>query len=68
MTGVLAGRAATNGPVIIAAPSLFYVVWSMKKFERSFLWERLPMKELLFGSGKSKAKEDEGQYIQPMFL
>merc|ERR1719171_2023061 len=49
MVGVLLGRATTNGPAIIAAPSLFYVVWSMRRFERAYLWEKLPMKELMEG-------------------
>lgn len=63
MTGVLLGRAATNGPGLIAASSIFYVVWSMNKFERQFLWEKLSMKELMEGA-QTKQKADDGEYKQ----
>jgi hypothetical protein len=68
MVGVLLGRASTNGPCIIAAPSLVYVLWSMKKFERQFLWEKLPMSELMDENAKFATKKDGGQYIQPMLV
>jgi hypothetical protein len=64
MTGVLLGRATTNGPGLIAGASLFYVVWSMQKFERSFSWEKIPFTNLMDGSTE-KPKPDCGTYVQP---
>jgi len=70
MIGVLLGRAATCGPGILATPSLFYVIYSMKKFERSFCWEKLPFEQLKAdwgqGGGTSKhQKKAVGEYVQP---
>merc|ERR1719326_627403 len=42
MIGVLAERAETWGPMAIASPSLIYVIWSMRRFDGQFKWEKLP--------------------------
>merc|ERR1719413_264930 len=42
MTGVFVERADTWGPAAIAAPAVFYVLWSMKRFDTMFAWEKLP--------------------------
>ena len=71
MTGVLLGRATTNGPGLIAAPSIFYVMHSMRTFERAFCWEKLPFDELK--NGKSAGSQSQptvqkkaiGEYVQP---
>lgn len=70
MTGVLLGRASNNGPGIIAAPALVYVLHRAKQFETSS-WETLPYKELKIGSKQHKPvqrKEDSGEYIQPFMM
>jgi hypothetical protein len=70
MTGVLLGRASTNGPGIVAAPALFYVLHRAKQFETSS-WETLPYKELKMGSKLQKPvqrKQDSGEYIQPFMM
>lgn len=63
MTGVLLGRATTSGPGIIAACSMPYVIWSMRKFETAFAWEKLPFKELV-EPAVCKPKADVGEYVQ----
>jgi hypothetical protein len=65
MTGVLLGRAATSGPGAIAASSMVYVVYSMRKFEKRFSWEKLPFIELKEENSKVKRKPDCGEYVQP---
>jgi hypothetical protein len=70
MTGVLLGRATTNGPGIIAAPALFFVLYRASQLERSS-WESLPYKELKMGHKFEKSvqrKEDSGAYIQPWMM
>jgi hypothetical protein len=66
MTGVFLGRATTNGPGIIAAPALFYVILQARKLEKT-PWEQLPYQELKMG-GKAKLtrKESSGddRYMQ----
>jgi len=65
MTGVLLGRASTHGPGIVAACSLPYVIWSMRRFEHAFSWKFLPFKELMDPpETKHKPKPDSGEYIQ----
>jgi hypothetical protein len=46
MIGVLMRRAETWFPVVVAAPSLWYVIWSMNRFDKAFSWENLPFSEL----------------------
>jgi hypothetical protein len=65
MIGVLNGRAEVEGmvqPAGIAAPSLLYVVWSMRRFDTAFTWLTLPITEVL-GAEKSQRKLD-GEYVQ----
>jgi len=66
MTGVLIGRATTSGPGFIAAATLPYVLWSMRRFESKFAWEKLPFKEAVDGSEEGHVtKADHGEYVQP---
>jgi len=71
MTGVLLGRASTNGPGLLVAPSIFYVLHSMRTFERAFCWERLPFEELKkekspgSQSPPTAQKKRMGEYVQP---
>lgn len=66
MTGVLYNRAGAVGPAMIAAPSIVYVVWSMRRFETAFSWENLPFQELQQASVTEVEKRPNcGQYIQP---
>jgi len=68
MIGVLLGRASNNGPAIIAAPALVYVLWSQRKFETHFSWQKLPYSELMgdaLEETESKQKQDVGDYVQP---
>lgn len=43
MSGVLLGRVTSKIPGLIAASSIFYVVWSYQRFNRKFVWERIPV-------------------------
>jgi hypothetical protein len=65
MTGVLLGRARTNGPGVIAACSFVWVFYSMRKFEKQYSWEKLPFKELKSGDKGVARKEACGEYVQP---
>merc|ERR1719230_1869600 len=47
MTGVFVERSDSWGPAAIAAPSIFYVIWSMQRFETMFAWEKLPNTEVV---------------------
>jgi hypothetical protein len=64
MTGVLLGRASTNGPGAIAAPALFYVMYKAKQLETT-TWENLPYQELKMQKSKVKRKDPCGAYVQP---
>jgi len=46
MTGVLLHRAATKGPGLIALSSLLFLAPSYIRFDRAFLWERLPFQSV----------------------
>merc|ERR1719163_1884015 len=59
MIGVLGRRAETWGPVIVAAPSLFYVIWSMNRFDKKFSWEYLSYKKAV-DCDKDKIKRPQG--------
>lgn len=79
MIGVLARRGETYGPAAIAAPSLAYVIWSMKRFDTQFHWEYLPFTLLAAADDKTdrmavqdkkekkvKAEQDpNATYVQP---
>jgi len=52
--------------MIIAAPSLIYVLWSMQRFNTKFNWEKLPYEEMMVGHANSKTPRDAvGSYVQP---
>jgi hypothetical protein len=70
MIGVLAKRAANLGPMIIAAPSLGYVIWSMQRFKTQFNWEKLPFEELMLDkvSDAKTPRESLGTYVQPELM
>jgi len=62
MIGVLARRGADWYPCAVAAPSLFYVIWSMNRFEVKFSWEYLSFQKAV----QSKpAGKNEGKFVQP---
>jgi len=71
MIGVLTERAATYGPMIVASPSIVYVLWSKQRFETQFAWEKLPHTSVIadadaISSGSKKvSKEISVMYIQP---
>lgn len=73
MAGVLFGRAASRGPGFIALSSLVYIVWSMRRFESAFSWQKLPFKQLMdpaestqnWISLLSKNRVVSGEYKQP---
>jgi hypothetical protein len=75
MIVILFRRAETWFPVIVAAPSLFYVTWSMKRFDKKYSRECHPYKVLArgengFGANAASAKSAKsvGNYVQPEFL
>jgi len=66
MTGVLQGRADVTGyfqPATISAFSLVYVIWSMRRFETAFSWEKLPITKVL--AGEKTQTTLKGEYVQP---
>jgi len=68
MIGVLMLRSATIRPLVAVAPTLFYVIWAMKRFERKYTWESLPYKVMVENSGKAKGAKSAGpvgSYVQP---
>mmetsp|Transcript_16757 Transcript_16757/g.52803 ORF Transcript_16757/g.52803 Transcript_16757/m.52803 type:complete len:836 (-) Transcript_16757:64-2571(-) len=66
MTGVLFQRATSSYPAWIAASCLFYVAWSINRFDTHFSWEKLPFKYIVSGKDEDKVKRQlEGRYIQP---
>mmetsp|Transcript_118982 Transcript_118982/g.210430 ORF Transcript_118982/g.210430 Transcript_118982/m.210430 type:complete len:197 (+) Transcript_118982:1-591(+) len=68
MTGVLLGRSNSSGPGIIAAGSLFYVLWSFNRFRGLFSWERLTIHEVVVGKRNPKVlSAAESTYVQPQF-
>merc|ERR1719262_1004408 len=62
MIGVLARRGADYWPCAVAAPSLFYVIWSMNRFDKKYSWEYLSFKKACQSKPSGKS---EGDYIQP---
>jgi len=69
MTGVYYRRGANSGPMLVAMPSIFYVWWSMHRFDTAFAWETLPFGELTEHSTLSaKKRVIEGEYMQPEMI
>mmetsp|Transcript_47808 Transcript_47808/g.102477 ORF Transcript_47808/g.102477 Transcript_47808/m.102477 type:complete len:792 (-) Transcript_47808:98-2473(-) len=69
MTGVLARRATSWGPAVIAAPTILYVLLSLRRFDEAFSWEKLPFSELMGAlAEKRKTRDMEGTYSQPELL
>jgi hypothetical protein len=75
MTGVFYCRAtssedtAVTAPVIISALAIPYVTWARRKFEESFIWERLPFGEIFQGLDEGANKSQiKGHYMQPECL
>jgi len=69
MTGVYYRRGANSGPMLVAMPSIFYVWWSMHRFDTAFAWETLPFGELTEQSTLSAKKRTiEGEYTQPEMI
>jgi len=64
MVGVLFGRAPTPYPGMIIAPSIFYVIWSLGRFQTAFSWENLPF-EVVAEHAEVKKRAMKGSYIQP---
>jgi len=67
MIGVLAERASNYGPAIIAAPSIVWVFFSKGKFD-NYIWEKLPIQELIRGKPSPYKRPNKGQYVQPELL
>mmetsp|Transcript_3756 Transcript_3756/g.9911 ORF Transcript_3756/g.9911 Transcript_3756/m.9911 type:complete len:838 (+) Transcript_3756:59-2572(+) len=66
MVGVLDQQAGSRGPVIIAAPSIVYVLWSMRRFSTKFTWEKLPFQDLMQQPDRAFQKSILFKvYIQP---
>jgi len=69
MTGVLLGRADSNGPGMISAASLFYVLWSFDRFKGLFSWERLTIYDLVTEKRNPKMVSGvDSTYEQPQFI
>lgn len=68
MTGVLYDRASSGIPSFVSAAALFYVSWSMKRFEARFLYEKLPFEEMLREGATSKHRGEGLPYVQPEWL
>jgi len=47
MVGIIDQHAGHPGPVIIALPSVLFVIWSMRRFRTAFYWNRLPFQEII---------------------
>lgn len=65
MIGVLGGRAEQSGivqPAGIAAPSLLYVIWSMRRFDSAFSWTTLPITQVL--KQEKSQRSLDGEYSQ----
>ena len=70
MSGVLVNKANGYGPGLISAASIVYALYSMRRFERHFAWERLSFQELMGKAQvdpmcKMKQKTFDGEYEQP---
>jgi hypothetical protein len=67
MIGVISGRAEMSGftPTCIVAPTLIYVVMSMRRFDNAFNWEELPITKVVNPDKSIKLRSLEGAYTQP---
>lgn len=68
MTAVLIGRSATIFPGLIAATSVFYVLWSLDRFGTEFNWELLPFEEVAKGvkdAARDERRKSKHAYVQP---
>jgi len=69
MTGIYYRRGNNYGPMLISLPSIFYVLWSMRRFESLFSWETLPFQELTDEATlKATKREIKGEYMQPEMI
>eukprot|EP00930_Biecheleria_cincta_P042553 TRINITY_DN2927_c0_g8_i1.p1 TRINITY_DN2927_c0_g8~~TRINITY_DN2927_c0_g8_i1.p1 ORF type:complete len:797 (-),score=136.95 TRINITY_DN2927_c0_g8_i1:223-2613(-) len=74
MSGLLLQKAYGYGPAIISVASVVYVVWSMRRFEHQFAWQKLSFEEIMdknrfddqeFKDLKMKRRDADGEYVQP---
>jgi len=72
MSGVLCARAATYGPMLVALPSAAYILWSLRRFDTTLLWEKLPLQEIkdiqrpgAMTRRRSGVLDVQGHYVQP---
>mmetsp|Transcript_94112 Transcript_94112/g.172510 ORF Transcript_94112/g.172510 Transcript_94112/m.172510 type:complete len:516 (+) Transcript_94112:1-1548(+) len=68
MTGVLYERASSGGPATISIIALFYVIWSMERFETEFLYEKLPFEEHIKKGTDTKHRSEGAPYVQPEWI
>jgi len=69
MAGVFYRRAATSGPMLIMLPTIFYVIWSLQRFDAAFSWEALPFAELNKPeTTDAKKRVLAGEYVQPELI
>jgi hypothetical protein len=68
ITVVFMGKAASSGPAIISSSSLFYLCWSIRRFEMTYPWQNLPLNDVMVASEECQtklARPNAGQYLQP---
>mmetsp|Transcript_29806 Transcript_29806/g.52397 ORF Transcript_29806/g.52397 Transcript_29806/m.52397 type:complete len:765 (+) Transcript_29806:86-2380(+) len=68
MAGVLYDRAASGGPATIAIISVFYVIWSMQRFNTEFIYQKLPFEEHIKKGTDDKHRGAGAPYVQPEWL
>lgn len=68
MIGVLMLRARTKGPMLLAMPSLLYVISTYYHFNHHFHWETLPFKDICFNKDSIPKVDGGRKYIQEEFL
>jgi len=68
MTGVLAKRAPNQIPMIIAAASLVYTVWSYNHYQSAFNWQKLAFNEIILNGDELSVLDTKERYIQPVLL
>jgi len=66
MAAVLYQRSNSVIPGTIATASFVYVFWAWKKFERSFLWEKIPHSQIF--QTATKRKKAAGAFVQPELI
>lgn len=68
ITVVFMVKAASSGPAIISSSSIFYLCWSIHRFEMTFPWQNLPLNDVMVASEEFQtklARPNAGQYLQP---